>query len=119
MIAFVYGWQQALIQAAAENQTPAFRFNTYIISVLVIFFYQISKKFPKVANVPDIEAKSIDDVPPVNADKFKRAVRQFFQFYGTINAMNHKIVSINTARLEDRFPKPSYQEVQLSPEQKR
>lgn len=86
--------------------------------MLVICFYQIAEKFPKVANVPAHQAKSIDDVPPVNADKFKRAVRQFFQFYGTIYAMNHKIVSINTGRLEDRFPKQC-QEIQLTPEQKR
>lgn len=118
LIAFIRAWQDTLIQVATQNGTPAFRFNTYIISVLVIFFYQIDQKFPKVSTVPPNQAKSIDNVPPVNVTKFKNAVRQFFQFYGKIYGMNHKIISINIGRLEDRFLK-QYQQIHSTLEQKR
>lgn len=118
LIAFIRAWQDTLIQVATQNGTPAFRFNTYIISVLVIFFYQIDQKFPKVSTVPPNQAKSIDNVPPVNVTKFKNAVRQFFQFYGKIYGMNHKIISINIGQLEDRFLK-QYQQIHSTPEQKR
>lgn len=118
LVAFIRAWQDSLIQAAEQNAQSAFQFNTYIISVLVIFFYQNDQKFPKVANVPSLHAKSIDNVPPVNVNKLKRAVRQFFQFYGKIYGMNHKIISINIGRLEDRFLK-HYKQNHLTPEQKR
>lgn len=118
LIAFIRAWRDTLIEAATQNGAPTFRFNTYIISVLVIFFYQIDQKFPKVANVPSNGTKTIDNVPPVNVNKFKAAVGQFFQFYGKIYGMDHKIISINIGRLEDRFLK-HYQQIHSTPEQKR
>lgn len=118
LVALIRAWQDSLIQAAAQNGAPVFQFNTYIISVLVIFFYQNYQKFPKIANVPSLPAKSIDKVPLVNVNKLQRAVRQFFQFYGKIYGMNHKIISINTGRLEDRFLK-HYKQNHLTREQKR
>lgn len=91
----------------------------HLISVLVIFFCQVSQKLPKLANVPSTQAKWINHSPAVNNDKLKRAIGQFFQFYGNIYEKKHELISVNIGRWEDRHLTHTFQRAELTPEQKR
>lgn len=78
LIAYIRSWQEALNEASLPKGLSAFRFNTYIISVLVIFFLQVNQKFPKIAGVPRTESKFIDHVPHVEKESLKRLISDFF-----------------------------------------
>lgn len=119
LIAYVRCWQSALYDAADRSGTSFFRFNMHLISVLVIFFCQVSQKLPKLANVPSTQAKWINHSPAVNNDKLKRAIGQFFQFYGNIYEKKHELISVNIGRWEDRHLTHTFQRAELTPEQKR
>lgn len=105
MIAYVRAWQIAVNEMAVQNgHRYAFRLNTYITSVLVIFFLQVKHNFPKLADVPQSQAKSIDFVPRIDeADrkKFEAATQQFFEFYGKVYE-KCKLISLDMGRWQNR-----------------
>lgn len=55
----------------------------------------------------------------MNTDKLKRAIGQFFQFYGNIYEKKHKLISVNIGHWEDRHLTNTFQRAQLTAEQKR
>lgn len=105
LIAYVRAWQIAVNETAAQNGcTYAFRMNTYIISVLVVFFLQVKHNFPKLSDVPQSQAKFIDFVPKVDEDdrkKLKKAAKQFFEFYGRVYE-KCKLISLDMGRWQNR-----------------
>lgn len=102
LIAYVRAWQISLNEMAEKNGLCAFRFNTYIISILVIFFLQLNQKFPKLADLPSYQVKSIDFVPKIDKEELKRVTRQFFEFYAKYYEINYKIISIDVGRWQNR-----------------
>lgn len=90
---------------AAQNEFRyAFRMNTYITSVLVIFFLQVKHNFPKLSDVPQSQAKSIDFVSRIDEagrKKFKMAAEQFFEFYGRVYE-KCKLISLDMGRWQNR-----------------
>lgn len=117
LIAYVQYWQNALNGTLVQKGLRAFQFNTYIISVFVIFFLQLDQEFPKVANVPPSHSRCIDHVPDVDKEKLQQAVAQFFNFYGDKFQMNRQIISVNIGRWQDRFLQS--QQTNFTLEQKR
>lgn len=117
LIAYVKSWQTALNETATTNGTSLFQFNTYTISVLVIYFLQLNNQFPKLANVPVTNTKFIDNVPHVNEEEFKRAVIQFFEFYSNKYQMKNHIISIDIGRWKNR--RLESQQSNFSPEEER
>lgn len=91
LIAFVKSWQEVVNKVAAEKEMQAFQFNTYIISVLVIFFLQHKRNFPKLGNVPASQLLSIDHVSHDNIEELKPMVTEFFHFYDTDKLICQKI----------------------------
>lgn len=119
LIAYVRAWQNALNEAIAANGTRfVFRFNTYIISVLVIFYLQLNQNFPKLSDVPSSHIKSMDRVPK-NVDKeyMKRSVNGFFEFYGKKYELKNQLISVNIGRWQDPLFEPK--KTTFTPEQKR
>lgn len=119
LIAFVRCWQSALYDAADECGTRFFRFNMHLISALVIFFCQVNQKLPKLASVPSTQTRCINHLPIVNTDQLKRAIGQFFQFYGNMYEREHELISVNIGRWEDRHLIHTFEHAELTPEQKR
>lgn len=105
LIAYVRYWQNSLNKTLAQKGLRAFEFNTYIISVLVIFFLQLNQKFPKLSDIPPSRSKSIDHVPQFHMDKekLKQTLGQFFQFYGEKFQMKRLIISVNIGRWQERI----------------
>ena len=102
MIAFVRAWQITVHDMAVQNGFQhAFRLNSYIISVLVIFFLQLNHNFPKLEDLPVSEMKFIDHVPQVDGKQLKRAIKQFFEFYGR-KYEKCKLISVNIGRWQNR-----------------
>lgn len=102
MIAYIRAWQIAIEEVAIQNDHRcAFRFNTYIISVLVIFYLQLNHNFPKLATVPPTRSQFSGDVPQVDGKKLKHAIRQFFEFYGK-KYEKCKLISLNIGRWQNR-----------------
>lgn len=110
-------WQEALNRVAILKEMHAFQFNTYIISVLVIFYLQLKQNFPKLANVQVFQETTIDHIPSVAKDLLKRSIREFFEFYGNFYKMKDHLISVRIGQWEDY--RLEIGEVIDSPEQKR
>lgn len=118
LIAYVRAWQNTLNDMAVKKGFFfAFRFNTYIISVLVIFYLQLNHNFPPLADVPrSSQLKSIDNMPKtVNKAELKQAVCKFFEFYGR-KYEKCKLISLNIGRWQN--VQLNRQQTIFTPEQK-
>lgn len=103
MVAYLKSWQEALNRAAILKEMQAFQFNSYILSVLVIFYLQLNQNVPKLADVLKATGKnSIDDVPPVDAHRLKQSIRQFFEFYGNFYESEKHVISVHVGQWENR-----------------
>lgn len=116
MIAYVRCWQDELNEAAAEKGMRAFQFNTYIISVLVIFFLQVNKKIPKLEDLPASQSKCINTITNVDRVALKRAIGEFFEFYGKQYQSGH-LISLHIGRWQ--VHQLLQQQTVFLPEQKR
>lgn len=94
----------------------AFRFNTYIVSVLVIFYLQLNHNFPKLEVLAPSRNKFNDHVPQVDAKHLKQAVQQFFEFYGK-KYEKCKLISLNFGRWQNQ--KLDKKQHIISPERKK
>lgn len=101
LIALIRSWQNIFNELMAPKGLHAFRFNTYIISVLVIFFLQVNYNLPKLAHLPSSGIEFIDHLPKFNKNDLKRAIVQFFEFYGKIYALED-VISVHNGRWVDR-----------------
>lgn len=99
LIAFVKSWQEVLNKVAAQKEMQAFQFNTYLISVLVIFFLQLKRNFPKLANVQTSTLLSIDHVSDENIEELKSMVTEFFDFYNS-DKMIYQKINVHTGQWE-------------------
>lgn len=119
MIAYVRAWLNAVNEAAvAKGAQPAIRFNTYIVSVLVVFYLQMHQQFPKLADVPPSQSKHIWSVSQiVDRDYLKRSIREFFDFYGKKYELKNQLISVNIGRWQD--PQLEIKKTNFTPEQKR
>lgn len=110
LIAYLVTWNDILTEIAATNGVSVFRFNTYIISVLVIFFLQVKHGFPTI--------NSLSSAPTsihFERTTISQIVREFFEFYGKSFEVSKKIISIHVGRWQDlEAPKQK----RLSPEQR-
>lgn len=119
LIAYVRAWTNALNESVVEKGAQfSFRFNTYIISVLVIFYLQMNQNFPKLADVPPSHTKCMDDVPQ-NVDKknLKRSISEFFEFYGKKYELKNQLISVNIGRWQD--PQLEIKKTSFTVEQKK
>lgn len=86
-------WQFVLNQKGIA----CLEFNTYIISVLVIFFLQVDHGFPTVDQILGQDS-SIDS----KASYFKPILGQFFAFYGHRYQMQNHVISAHIGRWQER-----------------
>lgn len=120
LITYVKSWQDALNTAATLKEIHAFQLDTYIISVLVIFYLQINQNFPKLANVPASQVNSINHIPPVDGEHLKRSIQQFFEFYGSAYEPAEQLISVYVGQWEKRWPDSNENsQTDFTPEQKR
>lgn len=119
MIAYIRAWQNALNEAAVEKGARfAFHFNTYIISVLVTFYLQMKRNFPKLADVPSSHIKCMDRLLlKVDKEYLKRSINEFFEFYGRNFVLTNQLISVNIGRWQD--PRVDIKQTNFTPEQKR
>lgn len=93
LISFVSAWQTVLNRTG----TPLFEFNTYIISVLVIFFLQKKYKLPTADKIESLTSNS-----SLSITNFETLKRQFFDFYGNEYQMQNHIISAYINRWQTR-----------------
>lgn len=119
MVSYLRAWQNALNEVAAENGLllHAFRFNTYILTELVIFFLQTNYNFPKLSQVPSSKSTFISHVPPVEQTKLEQMVGQFLKFYGEQYQVKNHLISLHIGQWQHRHA--DNQQINLTPEQKR
>lgn len=118
LIAYVRSWLNAVNEVAIASGLPSVcSFNTYIVSVLVIFYLQLNQLFPILSNVPASNAKCMDRVPPVDKEYFKRSVQEFFEFYGRKYELKNQLISVNVGLWQN--PRLTTKRSNLTHEQKR
>lgn len=112
LIRFIRTWQTVLMEMYPESSIVKFPFNTYIISVLVIFFLQVKHNAPVVDDVwslPNLEKDNLS-----NLRSSSELVRDFFSFYGNTPYIWNHIVSVHTGRWIEREPKKEYSSTSLA-----
>lgn len=98
-----------------KTHEALFDFNTYIISLLVMFFFQVNYNLPNIFNFQNSSHKKrFKDV------NIKAIAREFFSFYGHIYNMRTQVISVQTGRWKQRQLNP-YQkhQTQLSSAEQR
>ncbi|XP_055323571.1 uncharacterized protein LOC129578676 isoform X2 [Sitodiplosis mosellana] len=116
LIACIRSWQNVLNDVAAEQGKVAFQFNTYIISVLVIFYLQMDHGFPQIKDVALTTSKCINVVPNIERNLLIQAVGGFFKFYANRYETNNQLISVNIERWQEKRLQP-HQSI-FTPEQK-
>lgn len=109
LIAYIKCLQDAL-------GTDVVHFNTYIISILVIFYLQVNNNFPKLKDLSPSQIRSINIPPKIDGNALKQAVVDFFNFYGKKYEVSNDLISLKIGRFQKR--KLDIQQ-KLNPEQKR
>lgn len=95
MIAYIRSCQSVLNEIVPEQ---AFQFNTYIISILAIFYLQMNHDFPQIKDVPYVVSTCINVVPKIERNLLLQAVGGFFKFYADRYEINNHIISITVGR---------------------
>lgn len=99
LIAYVRAWQTVLNDVAAKQGLVAFHFNTYIISILVLFYMQVKHELPKVNDIPSMAFKNVKILPKID---FSHIVQEFFYFYGkTFDSKTH-LISVNIGKWQTK-----------------
>lgn len=114
LIAYIKAWQKILNEVAARNGIKAFQFNTYIISVLVLFCLQVSYDLPTITTLPSALSKNIRLSAKTVVNEL---AHEFFNFYYKYYEISAKVISLSMGRWQDR--KAPKQQKQLTPELKR
>lgn len=117
LIAYIKGVQSALNKSLAQSGTDLFHFNTYLISLLVIFFLQVNRNFPTVKSLPSSHNQSINVSPKIDKKFFEKIVVEFLNFYGKKYEIAKDLMSLNIGRLQKR--KADVLQTKHTPEQKR
>lgn len=96
MVAYVRAWQNKLNEFFSEYEKKAFQFNTYIISVLVIFFLQNKSELPSLAYISSLK----QEYPQTKVEprKFKQLLLEFFGFYGKV-CLEENVISTHIGEL--------------------
>ncbi|XP_055326064.1 uncharacterized protein LOC129579895 isoform X2 [Sitodiplosis mosellana] len=106
LIAYVRAWQNVVNDLATQHGDAAFHFNTYIISVLVIFFMQVQYDLPTAADVSILVASgkvnpSAKSILEEQKD-FGRILYEFFHFYGIRYEINNHLISARIGRWQEQ-----------------
>lgn len=111
MIAYIRAWQNVLNEVAKQNDLIAFEFNTYIISVLVIFYLQMNHGWPTISGLVTTRGASGSE------EDLGKYLNGFFQFYGKKYEIPIHLISVNIGRWQEKRLQPKQN--QFSSEQKR
>lgn len=121
MIGYIQSWQQVVNTLAAERGSTTFKFNTYTITVLVIFFLQMNYGLPAIGDIAvAIEQKKFDTTAKSLAEKTKdlnNMLADFFHFYGGRYEINNHLISTWIGRWQEQ--RLHGQQKHFTPEQKR
>lgn len=103
LVAYIKSWQSVMNGFALQSGYTTFQFNTYMISVLVIFYLQTNYGLPTINDVPDLlpnehTAKALVD----DLKYFERIVNGFFEFYSIGYESNNHLISTRTGFLQKR-----------------
>lgn len=94
-----------------ENGEIAFEFNSYILSVFVIFFLQVNSNLPTVDKfISSDQPVETNDQLSDESKNFGLLVRAFFQFYGDKYNIEEHLISTYIGQ---------WQQIRLQNEQKR
>lgn len=97
-MSYIQIWQK-IVQKTHE---ALFDFNTYIISLLVMFFFQVNYNLPNISNFHNSSHKKrFKDV------NIKTIAREFFSFYGNSYNMRTQVISVQIGRWQQRQLNPS------------
>lgn len=99
MIFFIRAWQNVLKNISQD----VFRFNTYTISVLVIFFLQTKNILPKPHELKDALEKMQQAAEQEQSETSAwNMLIDFFEFYATQFELHKNVVDVRTGRLEEQ-----------------
>lgn len=113
LIAYIRAWHNIVNDMAAQNGLEAFQFNTYIISVLVLFFLRVNHKLPTTNQISSMVSDNNRLSLKGDVSQF---AKEFFEFFKKLEISNH-VLALNVGKWQKRDPDP--QQTQFSDEQRR
>lgn len=90
-----------LLDALQRQNILNFEFNTYTISILVIFFLQVEYKYPTVEQIAN-QGHTI----PSKIPELEQAMNDFFEFYGKRYQIGNHVISANIGQWQRRRSQP-------------
>lgn len=107
LIECIVAWQNALNSILAPNGAIAFQFNTYLISVLVIFFMQVNYDVPIIQEIASVRSnkdamKKATESLKKEMATFDKILADFFWFYGQRYQIWNHVISLNIGRWQER-----------------
>lgn len=96
------------------NGLPPLQLNTYIISVLVIFYLQLKHKMP---TINALTAMLSDQISFTSRENLNEFIKEFFNFYGHTYQITVHLICLNVGRWQDK--QPQKHQKHFSPQQKR
>lgn len=109
LIGYIRAWQNIINDLATQNGSTAFEFNTYIISVLVIFFLQMNYGLPVVNDITILvgsgQSKALVSKTKSTLDDmqdFDKMLGEFFHFYGGRYEINNHLISTCIGRWQEQ-----------------
>lgn len=99
LIAYIKAWSFVLNEKAVKHGLLAFDLNTYIISILVIFYLQSNHGLPPAT---ELDSKTATTTKFSSKNKLGEHVTEFFEFYGNEFALKSHLVSINVGKWQQK-----------------
>lgn len=122
LIAYIKCWQ--CVVSSLARDTTIFKFNTYTIAVLVMFFLQMNYGLPAVSGIVvtseskttnAVQTKSTATNTNTNTKGLNDMLADFFYFYGGRYEINNHLISASIGR----WQQITCQQKHFTPEQKR
>lgn len=93
LVGYIKAWQNTINEVAALNGLDTFEFSTYLISVLVLFFLQVTYNFPTIKKL-----SSANEIQLTIENDRNIVIHKFFEFYANENI---KSISMHEGRWHD------------------
>lgn len=99
LIAYVRAWQNVLNEKSVKSGSVAFKMNSYVIAVLVIFYLQLSCEVPTVTDLSLAIANESTFSPKKSFDEY---VKEFFKLYGQKFELNVHLISVHVGKWQQK-----------------
>lgn len=114
LAAYIKALLNVINDIASLSRLPPLHLNTYIISALVIFYFQLKHKMP---TINALTAMLSDQISFTSRENLNEFIKEFFYFYGHTYQVTAQLICLSVGRWQEK--QPQKHQKHFSPQQKR